>query len=93
MAFKMKAGAEGPMKKNFPDLNKDGKITQADILMGRGVFKKTKADVINQYSSNLSNALSMLDTAGKERPSKEERKEKKRQRMEDKVARDFKKKK
>ena len=21
----------------FPDLNKDGKITQADILMGRGV--------------------------------------------------------
>jgi len=88
----MKAGAEGPMKKNFPDLNKDGKVTQADILMGRGVFKKTKADVINQYSSNLNNALSMLDAA-KDAPSEEERKEKKRQRMEDKVARDFKKKK
>ena len=27
-------------KKSFPDLNKDGKITQADILMGRGVKKK-----------------------------------------------------
>lgn len=25
---------------SFPDLNKDGKITQADILKGRGVFKK-----------------------------------------------------
>lgn len=26
--------------KSFPDKNKDGKITQADILMARGVFKK-----------------------------------------------------
>ena len=26
--------------KKFPDLNKDGKITKADILKGRGVFKK-----------------------------------------------------
>jgi hypothetical protein len=24
----------------FPDLNKDGEITRADILKGRGVFKK-----------------------------------------------------
>jgi len=24
----------------FPDLNKDGKVTRADILKGRGVFKK-----------------------------------------------------
>ena len=33
-------------KKTFPDLNKDGKITYADILEGRGikegVFKKDK---------------------------------------------------
>ena len=29
-------------KKSFPDLNKDGKVTQADVLMGRGVLKKTK---------------------------------------------------
>lgn len=27
-------------KKKFPDLNKDGKITKADILIGRKVFKK-----------------------------------------------------
>ena len=25
---------------SFPDLNKDGKVTKADILKGRGVFKK-----------------------------------------------------
>jgi hypothetical protein len=25
---------------NFPDLNDDGKVTRADVLKGRGVFKK-----------------------------------------------------
>jgi len=30
----------GPMKKKFPDLSGDGKITKKDILMGRGVIKK-----------------------------------------------------
>jgi len=29
-------------KKGFPDLNKDGKVTFKDILIGRGVIKKTK---------------------------------------------------
>ncbi len=28
------------MAKSFPDLNKDGEITQADILKGRGVAMK-----------------------------------------------------
>jgi hypothetical protein len=30
------------MAKNFPDLNKDGEVTRADVLRGRGVegFKK-----------------------------------------------------
>jgi hypothetical protein len=28
------------MAKKFPDLNKDGKITQADVLKGRGVFNE-----------------------------------------------------
>jgi len=27
-------------KKSFPDLNKDGKVTFADVLKGRGVKKK-----------------------------------------------------
>ena len=34
----MKKG--GKAKKKFPDLTGDGKVTQADILKGRGVFKK-----------------------------------------------------
>ena len=29
-------------KGKFPDLNKDGKITQADILIAKGVIKKKK---------------------------------------------------
>ena len=29
-------------KGSFPNLNKDGKITKADILMGRGVIGKKK---------------------------------------------------
>jgi hypothetical protein len=28
------------MAKDFPDLNNDGKVTRADVLKGRGVFKK-----------------------------------------------------
>ena len=28
------------MAKEFPDLTGDGKVTQADILKGKGVFKK-----------------------------------------------------
>lgn len=31
--------------KSFPDLNKDGKITKADILKGRGVIAKKGAKV------------------------------------------------
>ena len=49
--YKMKASAYGnsPMKKNFPDLTGDGKVTRADILKGRGVkldspAKKYKSD-------------------------------------------------
>jgi hypothetical protein len=42
--------------KAFPDLNKDGKITKADILKGRGVFKKggmsKKADMITKNMSS-----------------------------------------
>ncbi len=30
------------MKKSFPDVSGDGKITKKDILMARGVIPKTK---------------------------------------------------
>lgn len=78
MAFKMKAGKEGPMKKNFPDLNKDGKITQADILMGRGVFKATKADIISGYSSKIGDSFAALDGDEDNKEEREERREERR---------------
>jgi hypothetical protein len=37
--IKMKKGGT-VKKKKFPDLNKDGKVTKKDILIGRGVIKK-----------------------------------------------------
>jgi hypothetical protein len=43
-AFKARTMAEAKGAKNgksFPDLNKDGKITKADILKGRGVIAKS----------------------------------------------------
>jgi len=36
----VKKAAGGSMKKKFPDLSGDGKITKKDILMGRGVIKR-----------------------------------------------------
>jgi hypothetical protein len=36
----VKKYAKGGSAKSFPDLNKDGKITKADILKGRGVIKR-----------------------------------------------------
>ena len=36
--FKLKKSKEGG---SFPDLNKDGKVTKKDVLIGRGVLPKT----------------------------------------------------
>jgi len=35
------------MSKKFPDLNKDGKITKADVLIGRGVIEASEGDSID----------------------------------------------
>jgi len=46
VAIAMKAAGKKPKKMakggstKFPDLTGDGKVTQADVLKGRGVFKK-----------------------------------------------------
>ena len=42
IAMKKMTTAKPKMKEggSFPDLNKDGKITKADILKGKGVIKK-----------------------------------------------------
>ena len=41
--MQMGGGTKPMMKKggSFPDLNKDGKVTQKDILIGKGVLPKT----------------------------------------------------
>jgi hypothetical protein len=46
-AKKMQMGGMAKAKngKSFPDLNKDGKITKADILKGRGVIAKKGASI------------------------------------------------
>lgn len=36
------------MAKSFPDLNKDGEVTKADVLMGRGVVAKKKGGFIKE---------------------------------------------
>ena len=33
--------------KAFPDLNKDGKVTFKDVLIGRGVIKKSKGGAVD----------------------------------------------
>ena len=33
--------------KAFPDLNKDGKVTFKDVLIGRGVIKKSKGGYVD----------------------------------------------
>ena len=37
-------------KKKFPDLSADGKVTQKDILMGRGVIKKKRGGSVTGRS-------------------------------------------
>jgi hypothetical protein len=38
----------GLAKGTLPDFNKDGEITQADVLIGRGVSKKPKSSMIKK---------------------------------------------
>ena len=38
-------------KGGFPDLSGDGKVTQKDILMGKGVIKMKKGGIVKKKSS------------------------------------------
>lgn len=38
----LKKGGKAKSKKSFPDLTGDGKVTQADILKGKGVINGKK---------------------------------------------------
>ena len=48
---KKKAKKKGK-KKGFPDLNKDGEITKADVLMGRGVIGKKKKGMMEAVKAD-----------------------------------------
>jgi hypothetical protein len=58
--------------KSFPDLNKDGKITRADILKGRGVIAKKGATIkkaqMGGYVSNEFAAKSISKPKSKVKP-------------------------
>jgi len=60
----MKTNIKAKSGKSFPDLNKDGKITKADILKGRGVIAKNGKPVKKAFLGALAplamKALPML---------------------------------
>lgn len=63
MQNKPKPAMKPSMKKggSFPDLNKDGQITKADILMGRGVIDKPKGqkgmNVMKEAKKNATRSI------------------------------------
>jgi len=46
-----KKGGKLGMSAGFPDLNNDGKVTQADVLKGRGVGKMNMGGSVMQYKA------------------------------------------
>ena len=59
-----------PMAK-FPDLSGDGKVTQKDILMGRGVIKKPKVQKNNRLKATIMKGITISDTDPKNNLLKE----------------------
>ena len=60
--------------KAFPDLNKDGKVTFKDILIGRGVIKKSKGgamDMSEEHEGMESKATEAKEYAMEEKGHKE----------------------
>jgi hypothetical protein len=57
-----RVGSMGTAKngKSFPDLNKDGKITKADILKGRGVIAKKGASIKKAQDGNTVRGLRLM---------------------------------
>ena len=56
----------------FPDLNKDGEVTQADILMGRGVVGKQEGGIIGYNGLNGSAVYPPARLLPEEKPSLED---------------------
>lgn len=50
--------------KSFPDLNKDGKVTKADILKGRGVIKKSGSKSMKAEDTKMCGSKGMKYAEG-----------------------------
>lgn len=55
------------MAKSFPDLNKDGEVTKADVLMGRGVVAKKKGGWISEAIKKPGALREQLGIKGKKK--------------------------
>ena len=56
------------MAKSFPDLNNDGEVTKADVLKGRGVYKKGGATKWIQSAIKKPGALKKSLGVAKDKP-------------------------
>ena len=53
--------------KAFPDLNKDGKVTFKDVLIGRGVVKKSKGGyVVGRSAESVARTMANRPVINKE---------------------------
>lgn len=65
MAFKMKAGSEGPFRKNFPSaFNKDKDTNISIIKPGKEVEGKTGLDSLRARQDQLNSHKRMFEQAG-----------------------------
>ena len=55
----------GKVKKKFPDLTGDGKVTRADVLKGRGVFRKGGKANTRPTDLTIKNKIKSLFPASK----------------------------
>ena len=55
------------MSKKFPDYSGDGKVTQKDVLMGRGVIPKKKDPKFNGKTDNRNNRIINVQEDDKEK--------------------------
>lgn len=52
------------MAKSFPDLNNDGEVTRADVLKGRGVYKKGGAVKSNWIQGAIKKPGALRESMG-----------------------------
>ncbi len=61
------------MAKSFPDLNKDGKVTKKDVLIGRGVLPKTAKKGMKVKKAQTGTTQDLVNRAAATKPAPEKR--------------------